>query len=157
MVMHGPFSIGAGFRIEGRLASDDPAAEPRHHLGDDVIFANSQALADNLQRQVAVAEMPGDPQQARPVAGLNLDNRLGRGAHADIAAAVEFEPVAVGEMLGARQIEKKGGPRIGDEANAAAVPVEINQSYLVDRSIIRPLTAGMDSNSPPHRPAQYKK
>src|SRR5438132_8449696 len=137
MVMRG--GIGADFRIEGRLASGDPAAEPGDHLGNDVILANAQTVAQNLQRQMPVAEVPSDSQQARPVGGCDLKDCLGRRSHADIAAAVELEPVAIGEMLGARQIEEKGGSRIGNDPNATAMPVEIGQRYRVYRRGFRPL------------------
>src|SRR6266436_10153767 len=99
-----------------------------------------------------VAEVPGDPQQALPVRGLDLDDRLGCRTHLDIASAVEFEPVAVGEMPGARQIEEKRRTRIGDEANAAAVPVEVRQRYSIYRGGFRPLAARVDSDGPRHRP-----
>src|SRR5439155_16618370 len=117
----------------------------------DVILADAQTVARDLQWQMPVAEVPGDPQQALPVGGLDLDDRLGRRAHPHIPAAVELKPVAVGEMLGARQIEEKGRARIGDEANAATMPVEVGERHCVERSVFRPLAAGMDSESPLHR------
>ena len=65
-------------------------------------------LACDLQWQMPVAKVPGDAQQARPISGRDLDDRLGRCTDLDIPSTVEFEPVAVGEVLGARQIEEKG-------------------------------------------------
>ena len=96
--------IGAEFGVEGCLEPSDPAAEPRHHLGNDVILANAHAVADDLHRQMAVAEMPSDAQQARPIRGFDIEDWLGRRAHADKTAGVELEPIAVGEMPVARQI-----------------------------------------------------
>ena len=142
--------IGADFRVERRLAPGDPAAEPRHHRGDDMIGADAQPLAGDLQRQMPVAEMPGDAQQARGLSAVDLDDRLGGGAHPDIAAVVELEPVAFGQMLGARQIEQKRRARIGDQPDAAAMPVEIGQRHRVDRRLVRPMAARMDRNRPPH-------
>src|SRR5215472_15971679 len=40
-----PGKIGAAFRVERRLQLGDPAAEPGHHLGDDVIVTNAQPFA----------------------------------------------------------------------------------------------------------------
>ena len=115
--------VSPEFGVERRLEADDPAAELGHHIGDDVIGANAQPLADHLQRQVTIAEVPGDPQQASPIGGRDLENRLGRGADPQIATGVELQPVTLGQMRCVRQIEQKGGTRIGDEADAAAVPV----------------------------------
>jgi|SRR6516162_9998132 len=100
--------VGAKFRVERCLEPGDPAAEPRHHLGNDMILANAQAVADDLNRQMAVAEMPGDAQQAWPIRGFDIEDWLGRRAHDDKAAGVKLEAVTLGEMLGARQIEEKG-------------------------------------------------
>src|SRR6267154_1331552 len=63
MMMRGTRCIGAEFRIEGRLAASDLTAEHRHHLGNDVILANAQTLACDLQWQMPVAKVPGDAQQ----------------------------------------------------------------------------------------------
>jgi hypothetical protein len=57
-------------------------------------------------------------------------------------------------MTGMRQIEEKGRARIADEADAAAMPVEISQRHRVHHATFRPLAAAMDSNRPPHRAAQ---
>ena len=112
-VIHGMMrgaGIGADFRVERRLEPGDPAAEPRHHLGDDMVGADAQPLAGDLQRQMPVAEMPGDAQQIGRTVGRDLEDRLGGGAHPQIAAAVEFETVALDQVMRPRQIEQKGLP-----------------------------------------------
>ena len=53
--------IGAAFGIERCLDLDNARAQPLHHRLDDVIPADAQPLAHDLRRQMAVAEMPGDP------------------------------------------------------------------------------------------------
>ena len=55
--------IGAAFGIERRLDLDDARAEPLHHRLDDVVAADAQPFRHDLRRQMAVAEMPGDPDQ----------------------------------------------------------------------------------------------
>src|SRR5271170_4885709 len=119
--------IGADFRVKGSVERGQFSAEPSDHLGDDVVGADAKTLSGNLQWQMAVAEMPGDAQQTSAIRRLDLQHRLRRRAHADIATAVEFEPVAIAKMLGAREVEQKGLARIGDEANAAPMPVEIGE------------------------------
>lgn len=115
--------ICADFRIERGFEPGDLTPEPSHHLGDDVVRANAQALAGDLQRQMPIAEMPGNPQQIDTIGGLDFEDRLGCGADTEKAAAVELETVALGKVMCPRQIEQKGLARIGDKADTAAVPV----------------------------------
>ena len=61
--------IGADFRVERRVEPGQLAAEPLDHRGDDMIGADAQPLAGDLQRQMPVAEMPGDAQQVGRVGG----------------------------------------------------------------------------------------
>ena len=148
--MGGP-SISANLRIERRLAPDNTAAQRLDHRCDDVIGTEAQPILQHLQRQVTVAEMPGDAQQIGRAVGGDLDDRLGRGAHPEIAAIVELEPVAFREMLGPRQIQQERRPGIRDQADAPAVPVEKRQGHAVDRGLLRPLAARMHRYRPPHK------
>jgi hypothetical protein len=106
---------------------------------------------------MAIAEMPGDPQQACPIGALDFKDWLGGRMHMDIATAVELQPITLRQMPGLRQVEEKGRTRIADEADAAAVAVEISEGDRIDRAVLRPLTAGMDGNGSTHPCAQYKK
>ena len=61
----GPFGsvmrmIGAGFGVEGRVQLDDPSTEPCYHIGDDVIRPDPESRICYLQREVPIAEVPGD-------------------------------------------------------------------------------------------------
>lgn len=156
-MMMGSPRIGADFGIEGGFEPGDTATEAGHHIGDHVIRADAQPVAGDLQRQMPVAEMPGNPQQIRPIDRLDLQQRLGGGANAQITAAVELETVALDEMMRPGQIEEKGLTRIGDEADTAAVPVEISKGYRVDRGICRPIAPAANRNRTPHSLPQYKK
>jgi hypothetical protein len=53
-------------------------------------------------------------------------------------------------VLDARQIEKKRLARIRDEPNAAAMPVEKGERHGIDRFLLRPMSARMNGNCPPH-------
>ena len=142
--------VGADLRIERGLRSCNPATKARDHLGDYMILADAQTLADDLHRQVTIAEMPGDAQQTSRVSGLDFEDRLGGGAHPDKCAVIELEPVALGEMTSPREIEQKDGARIGGEPNAPAMPVEIGERHGVARPLRWPTAVRMDSNRPPH-------
>jgi hypothetical protein len=65
--------IGAAFGIERRIDLDHAGAEPLHHRLDDVIAPDPQALGHDLRRQMAVAEMPGDPNQMVRVGASDLE------------------------------------------------------------------------------------
>jgi len=61
-MMMPPAGIGAGFRVERRLQLGNPATEPSHHFGNDMIRPDAQPFAGDLDGEVTVAEVPGDPQ-----------------------------------------------------------------------------------------------
>jgi hypothetical protein len=65
--------IGAAFGIERRLDLDYPGAKAFHHRLDDVIAPDPQAFRHDLRRQMAVAEMPGDPNQVLRVLPANFE------------------------------------------------------------------------------------
>ena len=54
-------AIGTALGIEGRLDGDDLGAKAAHHVLDDVIPADSEARSHDLRRQVAISQVPGDP------------------------------------------------------------------------------------------------
>jgi hypothetical protein len=149
--------VGADFRVEGGIEPRETAAEPDYHIGDDVIRSNAQPLAGDLKRQVSVAEMPSDPQQVRPIDRLDFEKRLGGGANTKIPAGFELKTVAVDEATRPRQIEKKGLSRIGDEADAAAMPVDVSEGHRTQRGVFRPIASAVNRDGPAHRPRQYKK
>ena len=89
--------IGAAFGIERRLDLDDARAQPPHHFLDDVIPADAQALACDLRRQMAIAEVPGDPHQMHGIGAPDLDQRFGRGHHLDQPAVLQHQRVAAAQ------------------------------------------------------------
>jgi hypothetical protein len=156
-MMVGRAGIGAEFRVEGSIEPGDTAAEAGYHIGDDVIRSNAQPLPGDLKWQVPVAEVPSDSQQVRPIDRLDFEKRLRRRANAEISAGIELKPVAVDEVMRPRQIEKKGLSRIGGEADAAAMPVDVSEGHRTERGVFRPIAPAVDREGSPHRPRQYKK
>src|SRR6185437_7081751 len=64
MAMHmAAAGIGAAFGIERRLDLDDARPKTLHHGLDHMVAPDPQALGHDLRRQMAIAEMPGDPDQ----------------------------------------------------------------------------------------------
>ena len=65
--------IGTAFGIERRFDPDHARAEPLHHGLDDVIAPDAKGLGHDLRRQMAIAEMPGDPNQMMRIVTPDFD------------------------------------------------------------------------------------
>src|SRR5437667_356880 len=89
-----------------------------------------------------------------PHRGRGCLAQLGGGANADIAAALELETITLDQVMCPGQIKEKGLSRIGDEADAAAVPVEIGKGYRIDRGRLRPISSVVNRDRSSH---QYRK
>ena len=115
--------IGAAFGIEWRLDLDDAGAEPCHHRLDDVVAADAQALRHDLGRQVAVAEMPGDPHQMERIGATDFDQRFGGCDHLDQAAVFQHQRIAAAQGDGIFQIEQEFQPARARHRHPPPVPV----------------------------------
>lgn len=115
--------IGTAFGIERRLDLDDARAQPLHHRLDDVIAANAQALRHDLRRQVAIAEMPGDPNQMQGIDAPDLDQRLGSRDHLDQTAVFEHQRIAATQRDGMLQVEQELQPARPGHRHPPPVPV----------------------------------
>ena len=122
MAMRGA-GIGAPFGIERRFDLDDACAQPLHHRLDHMIAADAQALGHQLCRQMAVAEMPGDPDQVMRIGALDLEQRLGRGDHLDQPAVLEHQRVTAAKRDGILKVEQKLQSTRARHRHAAAMPV----------------------------------
>ncbi len=131
----GRAGIGAAFGIEGRLDLDDAGAETLHHRLDDVIAADTQALGHDLRRQVAVAEMPGDPDQMMRVGALDLEQRLGRRHHLDQPSVLEHQRIAAAERNGVFEIEQEFEPARACHRHPPPVPVVEIEHDGIGRSL----------------------
>ena len=99
--------VGAAFGIERRLDLNHARAQPLHHRLDDVIPADAQAFAHDLCRQMAVAEMPGDPHQVQGIGTLDLDQRLRRCDHLDQPAVFQHQRIAAAQRNGVFEIKQE--------------------------------------------------
>ena len=61
-------AVGTALGIEGHAHLAHFGTQALQHVDDDVIVANQKAVVIDLRRQVAVAEMPGDPRKGRSIA-----------------------------------------------------------------------------------------
>ncbi|MDR6661844.1 putative Rdx family selenoprotein [Tardiphaga robiniae] len=124
--------IGAAFGIERRLDLDHPRAKTLHHLLDDMIAADTQPLGHDLRRQMAIAEMPGEPHQMAGIGTTDLDQRLRRCDHLDQAAVFQHQRIAAAQGDGVFEIEQEfqsARPRNRHAATMTIVEVENDGVY----------------------------
>jgi len=99
--------IGAAFGIERCLDLDDPSAEPLQHIRDDVVAPDTQRPGGDLRRQMAIPEVPSQPDHMLRIPALDLDQRLGGGNDLDQATVVEHQRVAAAQRDRLLQVEQE--------------------------------------------------
>ncbi len=127
--------IGAAFGIERRLDLDDTRAKPLHHLLDDVIAADAQALRHDLRRQMAISEMPGETHEMARIGAANLDQRLWCCDHLDAAAVFQHQRVAAAQGDGVFQVEQKFQSARSRHHHATAMTIVEVENDGVDRGL----------------------
>jgi hypothetical protein len=128
--------IGAALRIERRLDLDHAGAESPHHLLDHVVATDPQMLSRDLDRQVAIAEMPGEPHHLPGIDAAQFDQRLGSGDNLDQPAVVEHQRIAAAQRDGFWQIEQEFEAARAGHGHAAAVAiVELKNDRIGRRAV----------------------
>jgi hypothetical protein len=115
--------ISAAFRIERTFDGDDLRAEAARHILDHVIAPDPQGASRQLDRQVTIAEMPGDPRERHRVLAADLGERLRGRHHFDNAAVFERQAVACAQHQSVGQIEQKGEALDAGHRHPAAMTV----------------------------------
>jgi hypothetical protein len=125
--------IGAALGIERRLDGDDAGPEPARHILDHMIAPDAQAFLHQFGRQMAIAEMPGDPDQGGGIGAPNFGQWFGGGDDFDDAPVVERQTVAGPQHHGVRQVEQEGEAAHSGHRHATAVAVVIIENDRVSR------------------------
>ena len=82
-------------------------AQSLQHRDNDVIFPEQNPGLFQLRRQVAIANVPGQPYQGLPVGRRHLDYRLARRIDGDHLSILELEAIALVHDCCTRQIEQE--------------------------------------------------
>lgn len=128
----GAVAVGAALGVEGGAhEGDGVGAELLHQLDQHVIIADDERVGVDLDRGVAITEVPGDAGEAQRLGDGEAGEALGFGDDADEAAVVEFEAVAIGERRGVGEIEQEGEAADGRHGEASAVAVVEIEDHLV--------------------------
>jgi hypothetical protein len=94
------------------------------HGLDDVVVGDPQTpLDEHLDREVTVAEVPGEARQMAWVVGGNVEHVLVGGVDHEPASRLEGEPVALGQRRRLREIQKHRLALVGREPDATPVAV----------------------------------
>lgn len=123
--------IGAAFRIERRFNGDDARAEAPHHFFDDMIAPDAKALADDLGRQVAVAEMPRNAHQMEWIGATDLHQRLGRGHDLDQPAVFQHQRIAATQRHCFLEVQQKFKPARAGHRHAPTMPVVKAENHRI--------------------------
>ena len=109
--------------IERRLDLDDARAQSLHHRLDDVIPADAQAFWHDLGRQMAVAEMPGDPDQMQGIGAADFEQRLRGRHHLDQPSVFQDQRITAAQRNRVFKIEQKLEPARARHRHPPPVPV----------------------------------
>jgi hypothetical protein len=142
VVVTGAGGIGSGFGIEWRIDRLDMAAKALDHFLDDMVGTDPDPVAEQLHRQMPIAEMPGDADQFAVVVTVNLQQRLGPRADLDDPAAFKSESVAIAQPHRLGKVNQQLPSRLSRQNDPAAMTaIEIDQ-HLIDWA--RPGTGRQD-------------
>jgi len=141
--------IGAAFGIERCLDLDNARAQPLHHRLDDMIAADAQALRHDLRRQMAVAEMPGDPDQVQGIGDADLKQRLRGRNHLDQPSVFQDQCIAAAQRNRVFKIEQKLEPARARHRHPPPVPVVEIEHDGIGRGV-RPTVLAFDMRRADH-------
>src|SRR5215472_1034266 len=149
-------SISAMLRIERRLDRGEPRAEAAQHVFQHAIAPDAQRVADNLHLGVAIADVPGEPDELLRACGGDLEQRLRLAGHAHDGAVLEHEAVAVLQRGRLRQIEQKCRAALPRQRDPAAMALLRIEHDAVDGGRGVPAAGSSDLARPPHRILPFK-
>jgi hypothetical protein len=86
-----------------------------------MIAPDAQAIADDLDLGVSVAEMPGEARQGSGVFGRYVNQRFALADHAHHRTVLEHEAIAIAQQRRRRQVEEKSGTALARQRNAPAI------------------------------------
>ena len=136
--------VSAAFGIKRRFHRFKPRAKAAQHIFDHMIAPDAQPLADDLNIDVTIADVPGEARETVGVAGGDFDQRLRAADHANDSAIVEHEAVAVPQRGGLRQIEQKFGAALAVQHHPPAMALMRVERDRVDGACLIPVSGGFD-------------
>jgi hypothetical protein len=135
--------VSAAFGIEWRLDLDDARAEALHHFLDDMIAPDPQRLAHDLGRQMAIAKMPGEPNQMERIMTADFEQRLRRGHDFDETPVFQNQRIAAAQRYRRLEVEQEFEPaRAGHDHPPPVAVVEVQHDGIGRR--LCPMVLSLD-------------
>jgi hypothetical protein len=141
--------IGAAFGIERRFDLDDARAQAFHHFLDDVVAPDPQALAHDLRRQMAIAEMPSEANQMERVAAADFEQRLRRGHDFNQTPVFQDQRITPTQRNGGLEVEQKFKSARACHRHPPPMPIVEIEHHRI-RCRLRPMVLSLDLRSPDH-------
>jgi len=136
MMVSGRRNIGTALGIERRLDLDDARAQSAHHILDHVIATNPQMPSGDLDRQVTVAEMPGNTDELKRVVAADFGQRLGGRHDLDKPAVIQHQRVAAAQGDGFGQIEQERQPACSRHCQTPTMAIVEFENNGVNRLLL---------------------
>lgn len=96
-----------------------------------MIAPDAKALADNLRRQMPVAEMPGHPHQMVRIAAADFDQWFGRRHHLHQPPIFQHQRIAAAQRHGFLQVEQEFQPARAGHRHPSPVPVVKTEDHRI--------------------------
>ena len=142
--------VSATLGIKRRFDRFEPCAKAAQHIFDHMIAPDAQPLADDLNVDVTIADMPSKAREIVTIGSGDFNERLGPADHADDGAVVEHEAVAVAEHSGLRQIEQKFCAAFAAQHHPSPMALMRIERNRVDGFGLIPVSGGFDGARSPH-------
>jgi len=123
--------IGAALRLERRIDDIDGGPQTARHLFQYRITRDADAVREQLGRDMAIAEVPGETRQMVRVVCINLGDRLLGSDHGDDAAIVQSETVAVLQAGSLNKVEQEHHVALATHGDAAPMAAVMRQYHAV--------------------------
>ena len=115
--------IGSTHGREGCGHSPQIAAQSFEHIGNYPIFANAQMIRIDLNRLMAIAQMPGQLQKSKRGCSPNLIKFLGLGQDLDDPSVFKLQSIAMVQAHGLGKGQHEIEAVVAGQLNAAAITV----------------------------------
>ena len=135
--------IGAGFGIEWSLDRIDMAAKALDHLRYYVIGSNTDAIAQQLHRQMPITQMPSYADEFVGPMGMDFHQLLGLRADPD-DAGLHQQPIAVTQPYCLRQVDQYFGSGLRGQNDTASEAVIVVDQHAIDLLAAVPASGGED-------------
>jgi hypothetical protein len=119
------------FGIERGLDRVHVSAQPFHHLRDHMIGSDPNTILQQLDREMTVAEMPGDPNEFPVAMGVNFEQCLRLRTNPNHTTLGQSQPVAVAQANSLGQVDQHLPAGFGREHDTAPVAtIEVDQDPI---------------------------